>query len=148
MRHMQLKPTCDTSHNPTAPRRRVAKPHHPNTTELQIFQHLHSIKSPYNPTIPLLETLKLNVGTFIFLPEATPLDLGFALGMFRSNVVDFGHQLIEGVAFLHLHDIVHLDIKPPNIVALQNQLFIIDFDISVRVGGPDALIDCWCGTPE
>jgi serine/threonine protein kinase len=27
-------------------------------------------------------------------------------------------------------------------------LFIIDFDISVRVDGPDALIDCWWGTPE
>jgi serine/threonine protein kinase len=88
------------------------------------------------------------VSTFIFLPEATPLDLGFALGMFRNNVDDFGHQLIEGVAFLHRHGIAHLDIKPPNIVALPNQLFIIDFDISVRVDGPDALIDRWCGTPE
>ena len=82
--------------------------------------------------------LKLNVGTFILLPE-------FALGMFRTKVVDFSCQLIEGVAFLHRHGIAHLDIKPPNIAGLQNQLFIIDFDISVRVDGPDALIDRWCG---
>jgi serine/threonine protein kinase len=33
-------------------------------------------------------------------------------------------------------------------VALENQLFIIDFDISVCVDGPDTLIDRWCGTPE
>ncbi|KAI0257396.1 kinase-like domain-containing protein [Lactifluus subvellereus] len=82
------------------------------------------------------------------LPEATPLDLGFALGMFRNEVVDFSRQLIAGVAFLHRHNIAHLDIKPQNIVALQNQLFIIDFDISVRVDGPDVLIDRWCGTPK
>ncbi|KAF8507216.1 kinase-like domain-containing protein [Russula emetica] len=127
----------------------VVKLLHPGSNELRILQHLHSIKAPYNHTIPLLGTLKLNMGTFIILPEATPLDLGFALGMFRSSkVVDFSHQLIEGVAFLHRHGIAHLDIKPQNIVALRNQLFIIDFDISVRVGGPDALIDRWCGTPN
>ena len=87
------------------------------------------------------------MGTFIFLPEATPLDVGFALGMFRSKVVDLGRQLIEGVAFLHRHGIAHLDIKPQNIVTLSNQLFIIDFDISVRVSDPNALVDRWCGTP-
>ncbi|KAI0248060.1 kinase-like domain-containing protein [Lactifluus subvellereus] len=119
-----------------------------DSSELPILQYLHSIKSPYNHTIPLLRTLNLNVGTFIMLPEATPLDLGFTLGMFRNEVVDFSRQLIAGVAFLHRHNIAHLDIKPQNIVALQNQLFIIDFDISVRVDGPDALIDRWCGTPK
>ena len=84
---------------------------------------------------------------FVLLPEATPLDLGFALGMFRSDVVDFSRQLIEGVAFLHRRGIAHLDIKPQNIVALRNQLFIIDFDISVRVDGTHTLIDRWRGTP-
>ncbi len=88
------------------------------------------------------------MGTFIFFPEATPLDLGFALGMFRNKVVDFSRQLIEGVVFLHRRCIAHLDIKPQNIVALRNQLFIIDFDISVRVNGPDALIDHWYRTPR
>jgi hypothetical protein len=121
------------------------------SNELKILQCLHSIKSRDNYTIPLLGRLKLNVGTFIFLPEATPLDLGFALGMFRSKVVDFSRQLIKGVAFLHRHGIAHLDIKPRNVVVilnhLPNELFIIDFDISVRVGGPSALIDRWCGTP-
>jgi serine/threonine protein kinase len=61
--------------------------------------------------------------------------------------VDFSQQLIEGVAFLHGHGIAHLDIRPQNIVALPNQLLIIDFDISVRVDGPNPLIDRWCGTP-
>ncbi|KAI0268422.1 hypothetical protein BGY98DRAFT_1068802 [Russula aff. rugulosa BPL654] len=37
--------------------------------------------------------------------------------------------------------------KPQNIVAVSSQLFIIDFDLAVRVDGPDTLIDDrWCGT--
>jgi serine/threonine protein kinase len=126
----------------------VVKLLHVRSNELEILRHLHSAKSPYNHTIPLLDTLKLNVGTFIFLPEATPLDLGFAFGMFRNDVLDFSCQLIDGVAYLHSRGIAHLDIKPQNIVAFPKQLFIIDFDIAVRVDGVDALIDRWCGTPE
>jgi serine/threonine protein kinase len=146
MRYMQLTPTMRHAMT-TSGTAVVVKLLRPDSNELPILQYLHSIKSLDNHIISLLETLKLNVGMFILLPEAIPLDLGFALGMFRRDVVDFSRQLIEGVAFLHRHDIAHLDIKPQNIVVLQNQLFIIDFDISVCVDGPDALIDRWCGTP-
>ena len=118
------------------------------SSELEILEHLHSVKSPYNHTIPLLDTFKLDVGTFIVLPEATPLNIGFAFGEFRSDVLDFSRQLLEGVAFLHSRGIAHLDIKPENLVALSKQLFIIDFDIAVRVDGKDALIDRRCGTLE
>lgn len=56
------------------------------------------------------------MGTFIYLPEATPLDLGFALGKFCNEVVDFSRQLVEGVTFLHRYSIAQLDIEPQNIV--------------------------------
>ena len=115
--------------------------------ELQILRDLHRIDSPINHTIPLLGTLQLNTWTFILLPEATPLDSIFALKKIHDKVLDFSQQLIEGVAFLHSQCIAHLDIKPQNIVVVPNQLFLIDFDISVRVDGPSALIDRWRGTP-
>ena len=67
----------------------------PDCNEPLILQHIHSIKSTNNHTIFLLETLELNVGMFMSLPEATPLDLGFRHGSFRSDVVDFSRQLIE-----------------------------------------------------
>jgi len=124
----------------------VAKMLRPGCNELQILQHLHSIQSPYNHTIPLLAALEVDMGTFIVLPEGTSLHIGFLHGMFDSEVVDFGQQLIEGVAFLHRNGIAHLDIKPQNIVAIQSQLYIIDFDVSVRVDGPSALMDRWRGT--
>jgi len=91
MWYMQLKPTMRhaTHSNGTAV---VVKLLHPDSNELQILRHLHLINSPYNHTIPLLMTLELNMGTFVLLPEATPLDHGFALGMFRSEIVDFSQQ--------------------------------------------------------
>ena len=100
----------------------VVKLLHPDTNELQFLRHFHRINSPDNHAIPLLEKFKLNIGTFICVPEATPLDIGFTLGMFRNNVVDFSRQLIEGVGFLHRPGIAHLDIKPQNIVALPHQI--------------------------
>ena len=62
--------------------------------------------------------------------------------------MEFSFQFLEGAAFLHHHGIAHLDIKPQNLVVILGQLFIIDFDLSVRVSGSDALIDRWCGTPK
>jgi len=67
---------------------------HPHSNELEILRHLHWVNSPYNHTIPLLEVFELYMGTFVLLPEATPLDHGFALGKFHSEVVDFSQQLI------------------------------------------------------
>ena len=62
----------------------------------------------------------------------------------EHRAVEIKH--IDGVAFLHSHHIAHLHIKPQNIIACGNQLFIIGFDISVRVDSPDALINRWCRT--
>jgi serine/threonine protein kinase len=146
MRYMQLKRTMRYAkhNNGTAV---VVKLLHPGSDELLILQDLHLINSPNNHTIPLLQTLDLNMGTFIILLKGTPLDDGFDFGMFSSRKIEnFSHQLVEGVAFLHRHGIAHLDIKPQNIVTVSSQLFIIDFDTAVRVDGPDTLIDCWCGT--
>ena len=146
MSYMQLKPTMRYAKQ-SGGARVVVKKLRPDSNELSILQHLHSFASSHNHILPLLRALELNVGTFIFVPEATPLELGFKFKMFCNKGADFSRQLIEGVAFLHRCYIAHLDIKPGNIVVFKNRLLIIDFDISVRVDGPDALIDRWCGTP-
>ena len=128
----------------------VVKLLRPDSNELPILKYLQSFMPSYNYILPLLATIKVDVRTFILLPEATPLDFGLKWKMFLNNGVDFSRQLTEGVAYLHRCHVAHLDIKPQNIVVNvnDNRLFIIDFDISVRVDGPDELIDRWCGTRE
>ena len=57
-------------------------------------------------------------------------------------------QLLEGVAFLHRHDIMHLDLKPDNIMFDEqddiNTLKIIDFGVSHHVKSLSGVY----GTPE
>jgi len=116
--------------------------------ELSILEYLSSIDSPANHTIRLLRSFWLDVGTFIVVPEFTRLDIGLQFRQFRGKIANLGNQLIEGIAFMHCNGVAHLDIKPQNIVVRSDgRLFIIDFDLSLRVDGPDHLIDTWCGTP-
>ena len=126
----------------------VVKQLRPGSNELQILQYLSSIKSPCNPTIPLLDTLKLDTRTFVILREGSSLHIEIEFESFCRKAVEFSFRFLEAVAFLHHHGIAHLDIKPQNLVIVRGQLFIIDFDLSVHVSGPDALIDRWCGTPK
>jgi serine/threonine protein kinase len=117
-------------------------------SELSILEYLSSIDSPANHTIRLLRSFRLDVGTFIVVPEFTRLDIGLQFRQFRGKIASLGNQLIEGIAFMHCNGVAHLDIKPQNIVVRSDgRLFIIDFDLSLRVDGPDHLIDTWCGTP-
>jgi len=147
MRYMQLRPSMRHAVHPNGTAV-VIKLVRARSNELSLLQYLGSISSACNHTIPLLATFNLSVGTFIVIPEGVPLDLGFKLGHFHGKVTDLSQQLVDGVAFLHENGVAHLDIKPGNIVvAGPSHLRIIDFDVSVRVDGPDELIDKWVGTP-
>jgi hypothetical protein len=144
---MQLRPTMRHATQPDGTAV-VIKLIHARSNELPLLQYLGSITSARNHTIPLLATFNLSVGTFIVIPEATPLDHGFNFGDFHGKVADLGRQLVDGVAFLHENGVAHLDIKPGNIIVTpRSNLYIIDLDISVRVDGPDELINQWLGTP-
>src|ERR1700741_2643734 len=101
MEYPQLKPTMQYAKRSDGTPV-VVKLLRPGSDELRILQCLHSIKLPNNPTIPLIGTLELNLGTFIVLPTASPLDLEIALRTLPSSmVVDLSRQLIAGVGFLH-----------------------------------------------
>ena len=45
----------------------VVNPLRPDSNELAVLRYLRSIEIAHNYTIPLLETAKLNTGTFILL---------------------------------------------------------------------------------
>ncbi|XP_068434941.1 myosin light chain kinase, smooth muscle [Clinocottus analis] len=68
----------------------------------------------------------------------------------ESNSVRYMHQILEGVAFMHQQSIVHLDIKPENIVCVDTtgtSIKIIDFGLACRLVG-DTPLKVMHGTPE
>ncbi|KAF8554810.1 kinase-like protein, partial [Imleria badia] len=59
-------------------------------------------------------------------------------------------QLVEGVAFMHEHNVAHMDLKPQNVIVPVEggHLSIIDFSVSSRVPGPDTTYSGVVGTED
>jgi len=99
--------------------------------------------------IKLIDVISFGNVEIIVMPWECPLD-DFLNE--RPNLMNMlGFQLIEGVSFLHHHNIAHLDLKPGNLlintdVATVPQISIIDFGISVRVTDEQANIRGYRGT--
>jgi serine/threonine protein kinase len=123
----------------------VVKALRSGSEELSILRFLHSVGSPQNHTIELLNTFNVDITTFIVLPRAERLD--FMSLSLRELAEELSTQFLEGVAFLHHNGVAHLDLKPQNVLVEDNRrLVIIDFDISVRVNSPEDTIDRFLGT--
>ncbi|KAF8440319.1 hypothetical protein L210DRAFT_3539271, partial [Boletus edulis BED1] len=56
-------------------------------------------------------------------------------------------QLVEAVAFMHEHNVTHMDLKPQNAIIPTEggRLSIIDFSVSIRVRSPDTSLERGCG---
>ncbi|XP_026073372.1 striated muscle preferentially expressed protein kinase-like isoform X1 [Carassius auratus] len=68
----------------------------------------------------------------------------------ESEIRSSLRQLLEGISYLHHHDILHLDIKPDNILMADpssDQIRICDFGNAVKFT-PDEAQYCKYGTPE
>ncbi|KAH9023611.1 kinase-like domain-containing protein [Lactarius pseudohatsudake] len=61
-------------------------------------------------------------------------------------------QFLEGVWFLHEHNIAHLDLKPANVLvgftSSTPHLSIIDFGLSIHVKDEGTLVEGYRGTPS
>ncbi|KAF8554804.1 kinase-like protein, partial [Imleria badia] len=59
-------------------------------------------------------------------------------------------QLVEGVAFMHEHNVAHSDLKPQNIIipVEGGRLSIIDFSLSMFVSDPDDTYSGVVGTED
>lgn len=56
-------------------------------------------------------------------------------------------ELVEGVAFLHDHNIAHCDLNPSNIgLRFVLQTCILDYDWAIQVSGPNDLVTGFRGT--
>jgi serine/threonine protein kinase len=126
-----------------------------DSNERRLLQYFSGIKAPSNHAIPLLEAIDLSIGkTIIVLPWKSPL---YEVLQFRDYPDDVGSlclQFIEGVAFLHQHNVAHCDLKPGNVVVdtkykleTSPRLFIIDFGLAQSVESEETMTEGWCGTP-
>ena len=75
------------------------------------------------------------------------LDSGVVLPI--DKIVDITGQVADGLAFAHQSGIVHRDIKPPNIMVLENGVVkITDFGIAVFPTGSRTLAGTVFGSPK
>lgn len=123
--------------------------------EHRLLEYFNGIKATSNHTIPLLDTLYFSKGTIIVLPWKSPLDEVLQFRGRGNDVVSLCRQFVEGVAFLHQHNVAHCDLKPENVVVDCNykaesgvslRLFIIDFGLALSVESEETTTEDWRGT--
>jgi serine/threonine protein kinase len=125
-----------------------------NSNERRLLEYLGGIKAPWNHTISLLQVIDLSIDkTLIVLPWKSPLDEVLRFRDRPDDVESLCTQFIEGVAFLHQHNVAHCDLKPGNAVVdikseTSPRLFIIDFDLAQFVESEETMVEGWCGTPS
>jgi serine/threonine protein kinase len=117
-------------------------------TEIKVLQYLTEIESPSNHTISGVRFWPVEGGTVISMPVAG----GWltSLNNLNEQLWSVSLQLVEAVAFMHEHNVAHMDLKPQNVIipAQGGRLSIIDFSISIRVGGPDVTCSGVVGTED
>ncbi len=65
-----------------------------------------------------------------------------------ERIVTLVLQLLDAVAYLHDRGVIHLDLKPANIILLAgDQIKVMDFGIAQRENGPDRWHSTVMGTP-
>lgn len=66
----------------------------------------------------------------------------------EDDVAGFAIQLLEALEYLHLQNIVHLDIKPGNLMIKGNVLKLIDYGSSRRILNDIGEVGEMVGTAE
>lgn len=104
--------------------------------EASIHTELSSEASPH-PWIPSVVETFQEAGRFFIVMQYVPgWNLGDRLAIVKVPLIELCHQLLRIVAELHERGIVHLDLKPENLIyqPKANRLYLIDFGFAHRRG--------------
>lgn len=125
-------------------------------SEVDILAYLGSRGGGSNHIIALLEVLKCDTQWLIVMPKHVKLREAAHLLLTPATVYSFQKQFLQGVAFMHANGVVHLDLKPDNVVidfgerrrsrSHEATLYIIDFGIAEMNVTASTTVDDVCGT--
>ncbi|KAJ7635076.1 kinase-like domain-containing protein [Roridomyces roridus] len=90
---------------------------HTDGKEIRVFKHLDSLRDdPRNRTIPILDIINMpdSLWSFIAMPYCRRFD--YPPFHCRNEFLDAMTQFLEGLQFMHDHNVVHFDIAPQNLV--------------------------------
>ncbi|KAG9310577.1 hypothetical protein JVU11DRAFT_9132 [Chiua virens] len=106
-------------------------------TEVQILEYLSKIEDPDNHTIPGGNAWQRDCGGFVIFTSSGGGHLT-DLRQPDEHAWSAAKQLVAGVAFMHKHNVAHLDIKPSNvhIPVGGGRLSINDFSVAVWIRTP------------
>ncbi|XP_036276871.1 serine/threonine-protein kinase 17B isoform X3 [Pipistrellus kuhlii] len=109
--------------------------------------HVINLHEVYENTSEIILVLEYAAGGEIFnlcLPELAEM-------VSESDIIRLIKQILEGVCYLHQNNIVHLDLKPQNILLSSiyplGDIKIVDFGMSRKLGNACELREIM-GTPE
>ncbi|XP_037379641.1 serine/threonine-protein kinase 17B isoform X2 [Talpa occidentalis] len=109
--------------------------------------HVINLHEVYENTSEIILVLEYAAGGEIFnlcLPELAEM-------VSENDIIRLIKQILEGVCYLHQNNIVHLDLKPQNILLSSTyplgDIKIVDFGMSRKIGNACELREIM-GTPE
>ncbi|KAM9174625.1 serine/threonine-protein kinase 17A-like [Mergus octosetaceus] len=109
--------------------------------------HIIGLHAVYETPCEIVLVLECAAGGEIFQQCVAEEDEAFT----EKDVVRLLRQILSGVAFLHCHGIVHLDLKPQNILLTRSSplgdIRIVDFGLSRQVDAVQEVREI-LGTPE
>ncbi|XP_030397485.1 serine/threonine-protein kinase 17A-like [Gopherus evgoodei] len=109
--------------------------------------HVVDLHEVYETPAEIVLVLECAAGGEIFQQCVAEQDEAFT----EQDVIRLVRQILRGVAFLHQHNVVHLDLKPQNILLTSSSplgdIRIVDFGLSRRVDAVREVREI-LGTPE
>nr|XP_005313976.2 serine/threonine-protein kinase 17A-like [Chrysemys picta bellii] len=109
--------------------------------------HVVDLHEVYETPAEIVLVLECAAGGEIFQQCVAEQDEAFT----EQDVIRLVRQILRGVAYLHQHNVVHLDLKPQNILLTSSSplgdIRIVDFGLSRRVDAMREVREI-LGTPE
>lgn len=109
-----------------------AIPDYATQNVVSMYQLFTRLRSPY--LLPIINCISENGHTYILMPLCKKGSIESLAGTFSEKELwKLIHDIAGGLSFIHTNDIIHMDVKPSNILCYNNTYVLSDFGISVKI---------------